>query len=46
MLVIVPKDACLLADIRKLIMVYFGHIIGHSTLQHALLEVKIDGEDQ
>ena len=36
------KKACLLADIRKKKMGYFGHIIRHSTLQHALLEGKIE----
>ena len=36
------KKARLLADIRKTKVGYFGHIITHSTLQHALLEGKIE----
>ena len=37
------KKACLLVDIRKKKMGYFGHIIRHSTLQHGLLEGNIEG---
>ena len=37
------KKACLLADVTKKKMGYFGHIIRHSTIQHALLEGKIEG---
>ena len=37
------KKACLLADIRKKKMGYFGHIIRHRTLEHVLLEGKIEG---
>ena len=37
------KNACLLADIRNKKMGYFGRIIGHSTLQHALLEGEMEG---
>ena len=37
------KKACLLVDIRKKEMGYFGHIIRHSsTIQHALLEREIE----
>ena len=37
------KKASLLADTRTKKLGYFGHIIRHSTLQHALLEGKIEG---
>ena len=37
------KASCLLADIRKKKLGYFGHIIRHNTRQHALLEWKIEG---
>ena len=38
------KKACRLADIRKMKMGYFGHIIRHgSALRHALSEGKLEG---
>ena len=36
------KKACLLAGTRKKTMCYSGHIIRHITLQHAILEGKIE----
>ena len=37
------KKACQLGDIRKKKVGCFGHIVRHSTLQHALVEGKIEG---